>query len=178
MPEWKRRGRCVSPIHDRHNVDITTSEFDPDFDAEVTIHATADRVWQLLSDPRTMPEASPELFAITRRRKGAFESGETYIGWNRSGFIIWPTINNVVSVIPGRELSWHTKTSGATWTYSIASDGESTILREQRHMPDGMPWIARVFGRLLGGPAAHADELESHVSATLEHLKGRAESGR
>ncbi|MCH5642563.1 SRPBCC family protein [Gordonia sp. ABSL49_1] len=157
---------------------MTTDAFDRDFDAEVTINATPDRVWQLLSDPRTMPEASPELFALTRRRKGPFEAGETYIGWNRRGFIIWPTINNVVSVVPGRELSWHTKTSGAIWTYSVTSDGRSTVLREQRHMPDGMPRIARMFGGLLGGPAAHADELESHVSDTLQHLKNRAESER
>ncbi|MGV9711898.1 SRPBCC family protein [Gordonia sp. NPDC003424] len=157
---------------------MTTDAFDRDLDGEITIRATPDRVWQLLSDPRTMPDASPELFAITRRRKGPFQAGEAYLGWNRRGFIVWPTINRVVSVVPGQELSWHTKTSGAIWTYRITMDGASTILREHRRMPDGMPWIARVFGGLLGGPAAHADELESHISDTLQHLKSRAESER
>ena len=42
-------------------------------------------------------------------------------------------------------------------------------------MPDGVPRVARVFGTLVGGFANHADELEGHVSETLQYIKTRAE---
>lgn len=155
---------------------MTTSAASRDFSEEIRIDADRDRVWAVLSDPATMPEASPELFAVTRRR-GPFKVGERFVGWNRRGAVVWPTVNRVLSVDPGRELSWLTKTSGAVWTYTLTEDDGATILHETRQMPSGAPRFATMFGdALLGGMANHADELETHVSATLAWIKARAES--
>ncbi|MBM7368897.1 SRPBCC family protein [Gordonia hydrophobica] len=149
-----------------------------DFADEVEILADADRVWALLSDPATMPKASPELFSVTRlsRHRGPFRVGERFVGWNRRKAVVWPTVSRIVTVEPGRELSWHTTTSGAVWTYTLTPTGETTILRETRQMPDGAPRFATWFGNtLLGGMANHADELETQVSATLAWIKEHAE---
>ncbi|GEE03018.1 hypothetical protein nbrc107696_34640 [Gordonia spumicola] len=122
-----------------------------------------------------MPKASPELFAMTRR-KGPFRAGERFVGWNRRKAVVWPTVSRVVTVDEGRELTWHTSTSGATWSYTIAGDGDATVLREARTITDGVPGFATLFGNvLLGGMGNHADELESHVSATLAWIKAEAE---
>lgn len=147
-----------------------------DFDEQVLIHASPERVWAVLADPTTMPQASPELFALTRRNKGSLQAGETFIGWNRRRAIVWPTISKVSVVDPGRELAWHTKSSGAVWTYTLSIAGDDTILRERRTMPNGAPLTARVFATLLGGMSNHSDELETHVSQTLQWIKGRVEA--
>ncbi|NLE79883.1 MAG: SRPBCC family protein [Rhodococcus sp.] len=155
---------------------MTTPAADRDFSEEIVIHADRERVWEVLSDPSTMPKASPELFSLTRRQKGAFRVGETFIGWNRRKAVVWPTVSKVTSVIPGQELAWHTNSSGATWTYTLRTVGDTTILREARTMPDGAPRFATLFaGALLGGMAGHADELETHVSDTLRWIKDEAE---
>ncbi len=155
---------------------MTTPPADRDFDEQILIHARPERVWAVLADPTTMPQASPELFALTRRRGGPFRRGETFIGWNRRRMTVWPTISTVTAVDPGRALAWHTRTSGALWTYTLTAAGDDTILREHRTMPDGAPVAVRLFARaLLGGMSGHADELESHVSHTLRWIKQRVE---
>ena len=152
-----------------------TTSASRDFSEEIRIDADANRVWAVLSDPATMPQASPELFALTRRR-GPFRVDERFVGWNRRKAIVWPTVNTVLTVDPGRELSWLTTTSGAVWTYTITEQNGAVVLRETRRMPDGAPRFATLFGdALLGGMGSHADELETHVSATLAWIKNRAE---
>ena len=147
-----------------------------DFDVAVTVAAPPAAVWNLLADPATMPQASPEVFALTRRR-GPFRAGETFIGWNRNGLAVWPTVNTVTVLEPGRRIAWHTRTSGAVWTYTVTEADGGTILREQRTMPGGAPRTATVFARLfLGGMAHHADELEQHTSQTLDWIRQRLES--
>ena len=154
---------------------MTTSPASRDFSEEIRIDADRDRVWTVLSDPATMPQASPELFALTRRR-GPFRVGERFIGWNRRKAVVWPTISRVISVDPGRELSWLTETSGALWTYTLTETDGATVLRETRQMPSGAPRFATMFGDLLlGGMGDHADELETHVSVTLAWIKDRVE---
>ena len=154
-----------------------STQSDRDFDEQVRIDATPEQVWAVLADPTTMPQASPELFALTRRRKGPFRAGETFIGWNRRRAIVWPTISTVTKVSPGQELSWHTKTSGAVWTYTLTSTEDGTILRERRTMPSGAPSTVRVFAdTLLGGMSNHADELERHVAQTLHWIKLQVEA--
>ncbi len=145
--------------------------------ATVSINADRDRVWSLLIDPATMPSASPELFAVTRMRRGPLSAGETFVGWNRRKAVIWPTVNTIIAADPGRRLSWRTRTSGATWTYDLVADGDDkTVVNEHRQMSDGAPAFARVFADLLlGGLIRHTDELEAHLSQTLRWLKVRAE---
>ena len=147
-----------------------------DLDESIRIHAAPDRVWSLLIDPRTMTQASPELFATTRRRRGPLRAGETFVGWNRNGLALWPTVNTVTTFDIGREIAWHTRSSGAVWTYTLTADGDRTVLRERRQMPDGASATARLFARvLLGGIERHTDELSEHVSATLAWIKTAAE---
>ena len=155
---------------------MTASAADRDFDTRVVIAAPPSDVWNLLVDPATMPQASPEVFAVTRRR-GPLRPGETFIGWNRNGLAVWPTVNTVTTLDPGRRLAWHTRTSGAIWTYTLTESAGSTVLREQRSVPDGVPRTATIFARVfLGGMAKHADELEEHTSQTLDWIKRRLES--
>lgn len=155
---------------------MSASTASRDFSEEIRIDATRNRVWEILSDPRTMPQASPELFALTRRR-GPFAVGERFVGWNRRKGIVWPTISRILSVSPGHELSWLTSSSGAVWTYTLTEQDGATVLRETRQMPGGAPRFATMFGdALLGGMANHADELETHVSTTLAWIKERAET--
>lgn len=155
---------------------MTASAATREFSEEVEINASPDLVWEILNDPATMPQASPELFAVTRRR-GPFKVGERFIGWNRRKAVVWPTVSKMLVVDPGREIAWHTTTSGAIWTYTIHDRDGTTFLRETRRMPSGAPRFVTLFGDvLLGGMANHADELESHVSETLQWIKARAES--
>ncbi|MCF8611679.1 SRPBCC family protein [Gordonia sp. HY285] len=151
---------------------------DRELHAETTVHATPDRVWSVLSDPATMRTASPELFATSRTRRGPLRVGETFIGWNRNGLVVWPTVNKVTEVEPGRKLAWFTRTSGATWTYTLTGDGTDTIVHESRRIDQAVSRTAKVFAAVfLGGLAKHADELDEHVAETLEAIRQMSESG-
>ncbi|WP_435594754.1 SRPBCC family protein [Tsukamurella tyrosinosolvens] len=147
-----------------------------DLSDTVTINASRDHVWSILADPHTMPAASPELFAITRIRRGPLHAGETFIGWNRRKAVIWPTVNHVTIADPGERLTWHTRTSGATWTYTIDDKDGMITVREQRQMPSGAPLPVRLFASLLlGGMSQHSSELAGHMSRTLQWIKATAE---
>ncbi|WOC11279.1 SRPBCC family protein [Gordonia sp. MP11Mi] len=144
---------------------------------EITVHAAPDRVWSVLVDPATMTSASPELFATSRTRKGPLRVGETFVGWNRNGYVVWPTVNKVTEVDAGRSLAWFTRTSGATWTYTLTRDGDYTIVHEYRRIHRGASRTAKAFAAIfLGGLANHTDELEEHVSQTLEAIRQMSES--
>lgn len=144
--------------------------------AEVTVRATAERVWQVLTDFDRMPEWSPELVRMVPLKRGGLRVGQWYLGINRRGAVVWPT-RNVVSILePGSTVGWDTTTSGARWIYELRPGPDGTLVRLTRPVPRKLTFGSNlVAGTLLGGKAEHADELEAGMRTTLERLKASVE---
>lgn len=145
--------------------------------AEVHIDATPEEVWAALTDLDRMPERSPELVRMLPLKRGGLREGQWYLGINRRKAVVWPTRNVVRSVKPGRELVWHTATSGATWINELEAVDGGTRLVQRRPVPR-LTFLSRITaGTVLGGGAQHADELEDGMATTLARLKAEIEQG-
>lgn len=151
---------------------------DRELQADVTIAASPDRVWQVLTDFSRMPEWSPELLRMVPLKRGGLRPGQWYLGINRRGPVVWPTRNVVTILEPGRRVAWDTRSSGARWIYDVVEDDAGTRLTLTRPVPNRLTMGSKVFATaFLGGAENHADELEDGMVQTLERLK-RAVEGR
>ncbi|WP_110206100.1 SRPBCC family protein [Nocardioides daejeonensis] len=145
--------------------------------AETRIAASPEQVWAALTDFRRMARWSPETVRMQPLLRGGLRVGQCYLGVNRRGPVVWPTRNVVRVVRPAQELVWDTVTSGARWIYRLEADGAGTRLEVRRPVPRRLTRMSGLFaGALLGGVAAHADELEDGMRQTLERLRGEVES--
>ena len=146
--------------------------------ASLSIRATAEQLYDLVTDVANMGRLSPEctggrwLGDATGARVGA-----RFKGSNRRGWVRWSTHNTVVAAEPGREFAFETSESGTRWTYRFTPEADSTVVTESREAFKDRPLISRVFsGLLLGGKEAHDDELRQGMLDTLERLKQVAEA--
>ncbi|MDI2027127.1 SRPBCC family protein [Saccharopolyspora sp. TS4A08] len=154
------------------------AEVDRDMRAEVVIEAPPERVWELLTRTGTHAEASPELVAMLPLKPGGFRAGQWFLGVNRRKAAVWPTRNVVTIFEPHRRLAWVTTTSGARWLFELEATGSGTRLVQRRELVRALPKISTLFANLaLGGENGHADELETGMAATLQHIKRAAETG-
>jgi uncharacterized protein YndB with AHSA1/START domain len=150
---------------------------DRELRAEVTVAASPERVWEVLTDFGRMPEWSPELVRMVPLKRGGLRLGQWYLGINRRRAVVWPTRNVVSLLEPGRTVAWDTTSSGARWIYELARDADGTRLTLSRPVPRRLTLGSNLVARtLLGGAVEHADELEDGMQQTLERLKAAVES--
>ena len=150
---------------------------DRELHAEVMVAAPAERVWQTLTDLERMPRWSPELVRMVPLGRGGLRVGQTYLGVNRRGAVVWPTRNVVREVSAPRSLVWDTPTSGARWIYRVEPADDGTCrLSLTRPVPHRMALGGRIFARLfLGGAGPHSDELEDGMTTTLRGIASEVE---
>jgi uncharacterized protein YndB with AHSA1/START domain len=140
----------------------------------ISIAAPPGQVYDLVSDISNMSRWSPETFK-TQWLGGATgpKVGAKFRGWNKDGWVRWPTVAEIVAADPGREFAFDVKASGARWTYTFrATDTgcEVTERREQPHKPLG----AKLFGLLLN-QKERPGTLRTGMQQTLERIKAAAE---
>ncbi len=146
--------------------------------AEATVHASPERVWALLTDFSRMARWSPETMRMVPLGRGGLRVGQSYLGLNRRGPVVWPTRSVVAVLEPGRALAWDTRSSGARWIWELTPAGDSTHVVHRRPVPRRLTLGSKlVAGTLLGGSEGHADELEQGMAQTLGRLKDAAEAG-
>ncbi len=145
--------------------------------AEVELDAPREVVWAVLTDLDRMPRWSPELVRMSPLLRGGLRVGQQYLGLNRRGPVVWPTRNVVAALAPGSLLAWDTVSSGARWIFELTDlEAGGTRLVQRRQVPRDLTLGSRlVTPLLLGGTAAHADELEAGMRTTLERLRAEVE---
>ena len=144
--------------------------------AETTIAAPPAQVWAALTDLSNMSDWSTELLAMVPLKPGGLKVGQQYLGFNRRKAVIWPTRRVVAELQPEKTLAWDTKSSGARWIYELSPEGEGTRLVHRRPVPRKLTLLSRLFAPVaLGGSDGHADELEGHMSTTVQRIKATVE---
>lgn len=145
--------------------------------AEITVAATPERVWSVLTDLRRMPQWSPELVRMVALTPGGLKTGQQYLGVNRRKAVVWPSRNVVATLDAPRTLAWDTPTSGARWIYDLSADGAGTRVVHRRTVPKRLTALSSIFATaLLGGAEGHAEELEAGMAQTLQRLKAAVEA--
>ena len=148
----------------------------PLLEESITIDATPERVWSLVSDLGRMARWSPQVVrTIVRGRP--IQLGTKMININRRGPLVWPTQTRVVRFEPQREIAFRVKDNYTTWSLTLSGDGAGgTVLTQRREAPDGISSISRMFtDKLLGGVADFQTELGAGMRETLAKIKVDAE---
>ena len=76
----------------------------------------------------------------------------------------------------GRAVAWRTRESGATWTYELDELPGGTRLTGRRDLP-AFTLGTTVLGPVIGGAAAHDQELSAGLATTLGLIKDAVEHG-
>ncbi len=143
--------------------------------ASVDVAAPPARVWAVVGDVTRMPEWSPELRRLRLVGGGEPRVGSRLLGLNRRVWAVWPTRSRITRLEPGRAVAWHTRESGATWTYELEASGAGTRLTGRRDLP-AFSLGTTLLGPVLGGAARHDRELADGIRTTLTRIKRAVET--
>ena len=148
----------------------------PLLEESITIDATPERVWSLVSDLGRMSRWSPQVVTTIVRGR-PIQLGTKMINLNRRGLLVWPTQSKVVRFEPQREIAFRVKDNFTIWSLSLTSDGAGgTILTQRREAPDGISPISRTLtDKVLGGITSFQTELGAGMRETLAKIKVDAE---
>jgi uncharacterized protein YndB with AHSA1/START domain len=143
--------------------------------ASIEIEAAADRVWAVVSDFVRMAEWSPECRRIVVLGGQKTGVGARFLGINRRGLVAWPTTSTIVRFEPAKAIAWQVRESGALWSYLLEATGSGTRLTGRRDLTD-FTLGTKLFAPVIGGAAAHDEELSAGIRTTLERIKAAVES--
>lgn len=145
-----------------------------DVSATTRVEAPVERVWEVVSDVRRMPEFSPEVRKVLTY--GGTGTKMRLVGINRRGLAVWPTTSRVVRWDPERAIAWKVRESGATWLYELEpADGAATTLTARRLLPR-FSMGTTLMGPVIGGAELHDRELSAGLATTLERMKALIEA--
>lgn len=140
----------------------------------IEIDATAEEVYQLVSDLDRMGDWSPECYRVQRENPGTdFEVGTLFQGYNRLGPNWWNVPCKVLAAEPGRLFEFESLTGSSTptrWTYELESKGSTCVLTERFNAP-----MLAVPGTPPGDDPTRRDELLAATMLTIQRIKAAAE---
>ncbi|THJ67964.1 SRPBCC family protein [Arthrobacter echini] len=153
----------------------------------VVIDRSPSELYGMIGDVTRMGEWSPENKGATRRREGAAEVGDEFIGSNTRGRVSWSTLCTVTRAEPGRVFAFRVHEIGgpkrrlpariASWQYTFEDHDGGTLVTET--WTDDRPWpdvVARVFDSAVTGGRTFADFQRGNIRRTLRKLKVVAEA--
>lgn len=143
--------------------------------ATLEIFAPAETVWSVVSDVARMSEWSPECRKILRLKSGPVGLGTKFLGVNKRGIAVWPTMSTIVRFEPDRAVAWKTRESGATWTYELEPTLRGTRVTARRDLEAFSP-LTTLVAPLIGGAISHDGELVSGLGTTLKRIKATVEA--
>lgn len=154
------------------------SEYEAHMEESVDVHATEERVWGLISDPRRMPEWSPQVDSV-RLRDGhdRVSVGTEFTNRNHQGDLAWATHGTIVRFDPLREFAFRIAENWVVWSFTLRPiEGGITRIVHQRLTPDGIsPYSLDLTEKYVGGQAEFTRVMRAGMRETLEKVKAAAE---
>ncbi|MBN9097086.1 MAG: SRPBCC family protein [Pseudonocardia sp.] len=147
-------------------------------EAVVTIDATPERVWELVTDITKMGEWSPENTGGRWISGTGPAVGARFIGFNAHGWLRWPTRCRVVECERPSRFAFTVAESAMTWGWRLEPDDAGTRLtqwREHTSTPN-IAVKALVASGILGKDRETL--MVDGMHRTLARLKAHAESTR
>lgn len=145
----------------------------------LTIDASPEHVWSIVSDLGRMGEWSPQCRKVIVRGSDV-TLGTRMININRDGWKVWPTRTAVVRYEPNREIAFRVRDNNSVWSYRLEPSPEGgTLLTETRDVSAGTTSISKVLiEKVLGGESAFEADLLAGMRRTLTRVKAEAEATR
>ncbi|HEY2223620.1 SRPBCC family protein [Actinomycetospora sp.] len=154
---------------------------EPTASASVTVAASAEQVYALVSDLPRMGRWSPENTGgrwIGQQRGPA--AGARFVGTNKGARRWWPTTTVVTDANPGRRFAFVTQLgplTAAEWAYDIAPTDDGGCVLTESWVDRRPDWLL-VVGRHLTGVDDRVAHTRRMLDTTLANLKVAVESGR
>jgi hypothetical protein len=146
--------------------------------AEVSIDASPDSVYALITDLPMLASLAEEAAAMEWRTGDPAGPGAVFKGLNRNGIFRWTTECTVTDAEPGQVFAFDVRYFGvpvAHWRYDIAgADGGCRVTeRTWDRRPGWFSKTAWVGTGVRDRDTANAE----HIKLTLRRLKDKAEAG-
>ena len=151
---------------------------EPTLSATVSVDASPETVYSLVSDLTRMGEWSPEATGgrWIGKARGP-EVGARFIGTNKGSWRWWPTTTLVTAADPGRRFAFETRIGPmvvAGWAYDITPTESGCALTES--WTDHRNGAIVVVGKYLTGVDDRVAHTRSMLDTTLARLKTGAEN--
>lgn len=143
----------------------------------ITVAATPEHLYELISDITRTGEWSPVCRACWWEEGGGPEAGAWFTGRNETAERTWETRSQVVAADPGREFAWEVNDGWAYWGYTLRPEDSGTRLTETwRFLPKGIAGFREYFGdRADLEIEKRRSAAASGIPATLAAIKEIAE---
>jgi uncharacterized protein YndB with AHSA1/START domain len=146
----------------------------PLLQTQIDIDAPVDKVWELITDTRRMPEWSPQCRKM--KTLGPLRQGTRTLNVNRRKRLYWTTTCTITEVIPQRKFAFRVNTNNTIWSYELEPTATGTRVVESRHAENGVkPTSNFLVNMLFGGVPSFEDELVDGMNASLARIKSAAE---
>ena len=146
----------------------------PLLQTQIDIDAPVDKVWNLISDFRRMPEWSPQCRMM--KPFGPVQPGTRTLNLNRRKMLFWPTTCTITEVVPQRKLAFRVNTNGTVWSYELEPTASGTRVVESRHAEQGVTAVSAFLqDKVMGGIDDFERELIDGMNASLTRIKAAAE---
>ncbi|MWA07046.1 SRPBCC family protein [Actinomadura sp. LD22] len=145
----------------------------------VTIGATPDEVYRVISDPPSMALLAEETHSA-RWLDGATGPavGARFRGYNRNGLRRWSTTCSITDADPGRRFAYEVAAPFnipiSRWQYDIEPTADGCRVTETNWLR--VPTWFLPFGILITGVADRASTNDANIAATLRSLKAHLET--
>jgi uncharacterized protein YndB with AHSA1/START domain len=147
----------------------------PLLQTKIDIDAPVDKVWELITDTRRMPEWSPQCRMM--KAFGPLRQGTRTLNLNRRKRLYWTTTSTITELIPKRKFAFRVNTNNTIWSYELEPTATGTRVVESRHAENGVkPASNFVVNMLFGGVPSFEDELVDGMNASLARIKAAAEN--
>jgi uncharacterized protein YndB with AHSA1/START domain len=147
----------------------------PLLQTQIDIDAPVDKVWELITDTRRMPEWSPQCRKM--KTLGPLRQGTRTLNLNRRKRLYWTTTSTITEVIPQRKFAFRVNTNNTIWSYELEPTATGTRVVESRHAENGVkPASNFLVNMLFGGVPSFEDELVEGMNASLARIKAAAEN--
>jgi len=147
----------------------------PLLQTQIDIDAPVDKVWELITDTRRMPEWSPQCRMM--KPLGPLRQGTRTLNLNRRKRLYWTTTSTITEVIPQRKFAFRVNTNNTIWSYELEPTATGTRVVESRHAENGVkPASNFLVNMLFGGVPSFEDELVDGMNASLARIKAAAEN--
>jgi uncharacterized protein YndB with AHSA1/START domain len=147
----------------------------PLLQTQIDINAPVDKVWELITDTRRMPEWSPQCRKM--KTLGPLRQGTRTLNLNRRKRLYWTTTSTITEVIPQRKFAFRVNTNNTIWSYELEPTATGTRVVESRHAENGVkPASNFLVNMLFGGVPSFEDELVDGMNASLARIKAAAEN--
>ena len=147
----------------------------PLLQTQIDIDAPVDKVWELITDTRRMPEWSPQCRKM--KTLGPLRQGTRTLNLNRRKRLYWTTTSTITEVVPQRKFAFRVNTNNTIWSYELEPTATGTRVVESRHAENGVkPTSNFLVNMLFGGVPSFEDELVDGMNASLARIKAAAEN--